>query len=56
MGQLVIAQTAGTLFDIGFEMEDGIAVFLMAPAGQIGKAMHDATPLAQRDCREDLRG
>ncbi len=45
----MVAQTARTLFDIGLEMEDGVAVFLVARAGQIGKPMHDATPFAQRD-------
>ena len=55
VGQLVIAQAAWTLFDIGFEMEDGVAVFLMACAGQIGKSMDDAAPLAQRDFGQDLR-
>ena len=49
MGQLVIAQTARTLLDIGFEMEDGVAVFLVPRAGQVGKSMHDAAPLAQRN-------
>ena len=55
VGQLMIAQTARTLFDIGFEMEDGVAVFLVARAGQIGKSVHDAAPLAQRDFGQRLR-
>ena len=55
VGQLVIAQTARALFDIGFEMEDGVAVFLVARAGQIGKFMHDAAPLPQCDFGQRLR-
>ena len=55
VGQLMIAQAAWTLFDIGFEMEDGVAVLLMARAGQFGKSMDDAAPLAQRDFGQDLR-
>ena len=51
VGQLVIAQAPRTFFDIGFEMEDGVAKFLMARAGQVGKFMNDGAPLAQREPR-----
>ncbi len=54
VGQLMIAQPARTLFDIGFEMEDGVAKFLMARAGQIGKFMDDGAPFAQREPRQRL--
>ena len=56
VGQLVIAQTAGTLFDIGFEMKDGVAVFLMTNPGEFGEPVDDAAPLAQRDFGKNLRG
>ena len=55
VGQLMIAQTARTLFDIGFEMEDGVAVFLVARAGQVGKPVNDAAPFAQCDFGQRLR-
>ena len=45
----MVAQTARTLFDIGLEMEDGVAVFLVTRAGQVGKPMYDATPFTQRN-------
>jgi len=45
----MVAQTPRTLFDIGLEMEDGVAVFLVARAGQISKSVYDATPFTQRN-------
>ncbi len=42
LGKLIVAQTAGTLFDIGLEMEDGVAVFQVARAGHLGEILDDA--------------
>lgn len=46
---MMVAQTAGTLFDIGLEMEDGVAVFLVTHAGEVGKPVCDAAPFTQRN-------
>jgi hypothetical protein len=45
----MVAQTARTLLDVGFQVEDGVAVFLVTRARQVGKFMNDAAPLPQRD-------
>ena len=52
--ELVIAQAAGTFLDVGFEMEDGIAVFGVAGARHLGEVLHDGVPFAQDERREQV--
>ena len=54
MSQLMVAQTAGTLFDIWLEVKDRVTEFLMACARQIGQPMDDGAPLAQSQFRQSL--
>src|SRR5579883_104669 len=51
---MVIAQAAGALLDIGFEMKDGIAVLGVAGAGELGEVLDDGVPFAQDERREQV--
>src|SRR5579885_1806204 len=51
---MVIAQAAGALLDIGFEMKDGIAVLGVAGAGELGEVLDDGVPFAQDARREQV--
>ena len=46
-GEVVVAQAAGTIFQIGLEMEDGVAVLGVAGAGDLAQLLRDGVPLAQ---------
>ena len=46
-GQVVVAQTAGTLFEIRFEVKDRVAVLGVATAGNLAQFLRDVVPLTQ---------
>jgi hypothetical protein len=46
-GEVVVAQAAGTLLQVGLEMEDGVAVLGVAGAGNLAQLLRDGVPLAQ---------
>ena len=48
-GEVVVAQAAGTLLEIGFEVEDGVAVLGVAGAGDFAQLLGDGVPLAQNE-------
>ena len=54
LGEVVIAQTAGALFDVRLDVEDGVAVFSVAGAGHLGEVLNDGIPLAQDDGGKDF--
>ena len=45
-GDVLIAQPAGTLLHVGFEMKDGVAELGLPGAGEFGNALHQRLPLA----------
>ena len=51
-GERVVAQTAGAVLDIGLEMEDGVAEFGVAGAGELGEPLGDGGPLAEDETGE----
>ena len=48
-GKRVVAQAAGTILQVGFEMEDGVAEFGVAGACDFAKLLRDGVPLAQKE-------
>ena len=48
-GEVVVAQAAGTVFQVGLEMEDGIAEAGMACAGDFAKLLGNGVPLAEHE-------
>ena len=46
-GEMVVAQAAGTVFQVGFEMKDGVAEFGVAGAGDFAELLRDGVPLAE---------
>ena len=46
-GEVVVAQAAGTVLQIGLEMKDGVAVLGVAGAGDLAELLRDGVPLAQ---------
>ena len=54
-GERVVAQAAGTIFQVGLEMEDGVAVFGVAGAGDFAELLRDGVPLAEDEAgKSDL--
>ena len=52
-GEVVVAEAAGTLLEVGLEMEDGVAVFGVAGASDLSQLLGDGVPLAQDQAGED---
>ncbi len=52
-GEVVVAQAAGTLFEIGLQVKDGVAVFGVAGAGDFAELLGYGVPLAEDEARED---
>src|SRR6266568_4594274 len=52
-GEVVVAEAAGTVFQIGLEMEDGVAELGVAGAGDLTELLSDGVPLAEDEARED---
>ncbi len=52
-GEVVIAQSAGTLLEVGFEMKDGVAVLVVTGAGDLAELLGDGVPFAQDEAGED---
>ena len=52
-GEVVVAQAAGTIFEIGFEMKDGVAELGVTGAGNFAQLLGDGVPLAQHEAGED---
>ncbi len=48
LSKLIIAQAAGTLLDVRFQVEDRVAVFGVAGAGHLGEFLGDRAPLAEQ--------
>ena len=46
-GEMVVAQTAGTLLEVRLEMKDGVAVLGVAGTGDFAQLLSDGVPLAQ---------
>ena len=46
-GEVVVAQAAGTILQVGFEMKDGVAEFGVAGAGDLAELLRDGVPLAE---------
>ena len=51
-GEVVVAQAAGTVLEVGLEVEDGVAEFGVAGAGDFAELLGDGVPLAQEEVRE----
>ena len=52
-GEVVIAQTARTVLQVGFEMKDGVAEFGVAGAGNFTELLSNGVPLAQHQAGEN---
>ena len=52
-GQVVVAQAAGRVFQVGFEMEDGVAELAVAGARDLTQLLCNGVPLAQDEAREN---
>ena len=52
-GEVVVAQAAGAVLQIGFEMKDGVAVLGVAGAGDFAQLLGDGVPLAEHEAGED---
>ena len=52
-GEVVIAQAAGTVFQVGLEMEDGVAELGVAGAGDLAQLLGDGVPLAEDEAGQD---
>ena len=50
LGELVIAKAAGAFLDVGFQMEDRVAVFGVARARHLGELLGDGAPFAEQQC------
>jgi len=53
-GEVVVAEASGTLFQVGFEMKDGVAVFGVAGAGDFAEFLGDSVPLAEGEAGKDV--
>ena len=51
--QVIVAQTAGTLLQVRFEMKDGVAVLGVAGAGDLAQLLGNGVPLAQNEAGKD---
>ena len=54
VGKIVIAQAARTVFDVGLEVEDGVAEFVVAGTSEIGEPLHDRPRFARDELRNRL--
>ncbi len=52
-GEVVVAQAAGTVLEVGLEVEDGVAELGVAGAGDLAELLRDGVPLAQHEAGED---
>ncbi len=52
--EIVIAQAAGAIFDVGLEVKNGVAEFVVAGAREIGEALHDRARFARDELRNRL--
>src|SRR5580704_1995866 len=52
-GEMVIAQPAWTIFEIGFEVKDGVAVLGVAGARNLSELLRDGVPFAQDEAGKD---
>ena len=52
-GQVIVAQPAGTILEVGFEMKDGVAELGVAGAGDLAQLLRDGVPLAQHQAGKD---
>ena len=52
-GEVIVAQAAGTILEIGFEMKDGVAELGVAGAGDLAQLLGDGVPLAQDQAGQD---
>ena len=48
-GQVIVAQPAGTILEVGFQMKDRIAELGVAGAGDLAQLLRDGVPLAQHE-------
>ncbi len=48
-GEVVVAQAAGTVFEIRLEMEDGVAILGVARSCNLAQLLSDRVPLAQNE-------
>ncbi len=55
-GEVIVAQAAGTLLEIGFEMKDGVAELGVAGAGNLAELLGNGVPLAQHQAGEEWFG
>ena len=55
-GQVIVAQAAGTLLQVRFEVKDGVAVLGVAGAGNLAQLLRNGVPLAQHQARERPSG
>ena len=51
--EVIVAESAGTVLEIGFEVKDGVAEFCVAGAGDFAELLGDGGPLAEDQARED---
>ncbi len=51
-GQVEVTQAAGTILDVGFEVEDGVAEFGVAGPGDFAEFLGDLIPFAEDEARE----
>ncbi len=52
-GEVVVAQAAGTVFQVGLEMKDGVAELGVAGAGNFAELLRDGVPLAEDEAGKD---
>jgi hypothetical protein len=50
-GEVVVAQAAGAVLEVGLEVKDGVAEFGVADAGYLAQLLRDDVPLAQEQVR-----
>ena len=52
-GEVVVAQAAGTVLEVGLEVKDGVAEFGVAGAGDFAQLLRDGVPLAEDEAGQD---
>jgi hypothetical protein len=52
-GEVIVAQAAGTLFEVGLEVKDGVAEAGMASAGNFAELLGDGVPLTEHESRQN---
>ncbi len=52
-GEVVVAQAAGAVFQVGLEVEDGVAELGVAGAGDLAELLGDGVPLAEDEAGQD---